>query len=56
MPEERERAARPSVYTIPTHRSFADSLVGGLMRRHGSEPMSLANGRILLPKIGRAHV
>ena len=49
MPEERERAARPSVYTIPTHRSFADSLVGGLMRGHGSEPMSLANGRILLP-------
>ena len=49
MPEERERPTRPSVYTIPTHRSFADSLVVGLMRQHGREPMSLANGRILLP-------
>src|SRR5213595_2957733 len=49
MPEERERAARPSVYTIPSHRSFADALVAGLVRRHGGDPMALANGRILLP-------
>jgi ATP-dependent helicase/nuclease subunit B len=44
MPE-----ARPSVYTIPSHRSFADSLVAGLFTRHGREPLSLAVGRILLP-------
>ena len=49
MPEERERVAPPSVYTIPSHRSFADALVAGLMRRHGRDPMALANGRILLP-------
>jgi ATP-dependent helicase/nuclease subunit B len=39
----------PSVFTIPTHRSFADSLVAGLMTRHGREPQALAAGRILLP-------
>jgi ATP-dependent helicase/nuclease subunit B len=44
MPE-----GRPSVYTIPTHRSFADSLVAGLMARYGREPLALAAGRILLP-------
>ena len=44
MPE-----GQPSVYTIPAHRSFADSLVAGLMTRHGKEPLALAAGRILLP-------
>jgi ATP-dependent helicase/nuclease subunit B len=44
MPE-----ARPSVYTIPSHRSFADSLAAGLFARHGKDPLSLAAGRILLP-------
>ncbi len=44
MPE-----GKPSVYTIPAHRSFADSLVAGLVRQHGREPLSLAAGRILLP-------
>ena len=45
-----ERAAeRPAVFTIPTHRSFADSLVAGLLARHGRDPLSLASGRILLP-------
>ena len=44
MPE-----AKPSVYTIPSHRSFADSLVAGLFSRYGREPLSLASGRILLP-------
>jgi len=39
----------PSVFTIPAHRSFADSLVAGLMRQHGREPLALARGRILLP-------
>lgn len=44
MPE-----APPSVFTIPSHRSFADSLVAGLFARLGREPLSLATGRILLP-------
>ena len=43
------RAARPAVYTIPTHRSFADSLASGLIARFGSDPLGLASGRILLP-------
>ena len=44
-----QHAGRPSVYTIASHRSFADSLVGGLLARFGSDPLSLAGGRILLP-------
>ena len=40
---------RVAVYTIPSHRSFADSLAAGLIARFGSEPLGLANGRILLP-------
>ena len=45
-----ERAAdHPAVYTIPSHRSFADSLVAGLLARHGRDPLALAQGRILLP-------
>jgi len=42
-------AERPSVYTIPAHRSFADALVAGLMARFGRDPLALARGRILLP-------
>jgi ATP-dependent helicase/nuclease subunit B len=38
-----------AVFTIPTHRSFADSLVAGLIARFGRDPVSLASGRILLP-------
>ena len=40
---------RPAVYTIPTHRSFADSLAAGLIQRFGKGPLGLASGRILLP-------
>src|SRR4051812_18011195 len=40
---------RPAVYTIPNHRSFADSLVAGLIRQFGRDPLELARGRILLP-------
>lgn len=40
---------RVAVYTIPSHRSFADALAAGLIRRFGSHPLGLANGRILLP-------
>lgn len=40
---------RPSIYTIPSHRSFADALAAGLIQRFGKEPLGLARGRILLP-------
>lgn len=49
MPEAAERPWHPAVFTIPSHRSFADSLVAGLIARHGRDPLSLASGRILLP-------
>jgi ATP-dependent helicase/nuclease subunit B len=39
----------PNVFTIPSHRPFADSLVAGLITRHGENPLGLAQGRILLP-------
>jgi ATP-dependent helicase/nuclease subunit B len=44
-----ETLRKRAVFTIPTHRSFADSLVAGLIARFGRDPVSLANGRILLP-------
>jgi ATP-dependent helicase/nuclease subunit B len=40
---------RVTVYTIPSHRSFADALAAGLIARFGKEPLGLARGRILLP-------
>jgi ATP-dependent helicase/nuclease subunit B len=40
---------RPTVFTIPAHRSFADALVAGLLARFGKDPLHLAQGRILLP-------
>ena len=40
---------RVTVYTIPSHRSFADALAAGLIARFGKEPLGLAKGRILLP-------
>ncbi|HEY6048284.1 MAG TPA: double-strand break repair protein AddB, partial [Sphingomicrobium sp.] len=40
---------RPAVFTIPTHRSFADALAAGLIARFGKDPLGLASGRILLP-------
>ena len=50
MPEAASQGARrPSVFTIPSHYSFADSLVAGLLARFGDEPLSLAGGRLLLP-------
>jgi ATP-dependent helicase/nuclease subunit B len=41
--------ARVAVYTIPSHRSFADALAAGLIARFGKDPLGLARGRILLP-------
>ena len=50
MPEgETESLRSRAVFTIPTNRSFADSLVAGLIAKYGRDPLSLANGRILLP-------
>jgi len=40
---------RVSVYTIPSHRSFADALAAGLIARFGNDPLGLARGRVLLP-------
>ncbi|HEX8839874.1 MAG TPA: double-strand break repair protein AddB, partial [Sphingomicrobium sp.] len=40
---------RVAVYTIPSHRSFADALAAGLISRFGKDPLGLAQGRILLP-------
>jgi ATP-dependent helicase/nuclease subunit B len=40
---------RPAVFTIPSHRSFADALATGLIQRFGRDPLDLARGRILLP-------
>src|SRR3569623_1232935 len=43
------RPGAPSVFTIPAHRSFADALATGLIRKFGNDPLQLASGRILLP-------
>jgi ATP-dependent helicase/nuclease subunit B len=47
MPEA--GVSRPSIYTIPGHRSFADALATGLIARFGKAPLGLARGRILVP-------
>jgi ATP-dependent helicase/nuclease subunit B len=48
--------ARPSVYTIPAHRSFADALAAGLAARFGKGRTDLAQGIVLVPnsRAGRA--
>jgi ATP-dependent helicase/nuclease subunit B len=38
-----------NVFTIPPHRSFADSLAGGLLARAGGDRISLARGLLLVP-------
>ena len=40
---------RPSIYSIPVTRAFADALAGGLLDRHGSDPLALAGAMVLLP-------
>jgi ATP-dependent helicase/nuclease subunit B len=40
---------RPAVFTIPTHRAFADALASGLIARHGRGPTDLAQGILLVP-------
>src|SRR3546814_4398140 len=40
---------RPSVYTIPPHRAFADALAAGLIALYGGEKTGLARGLVLVP-------
>ena len=40
---------RVNVYTVPSHRSFADALARGLIAKFGKDPLCLARGRVLLP-------
>jgi ATP-dependent helicase/nuclease subunit B len=44
-------AERPGsqLFTIPTHRAFADALAAGLIRRFGDDPLGLARGIVLVP-------
>ena len=42
-------AEKPSVFTIPAHRAFADALAAGLIAQHGKDQMGLARGIILVP-------
>jgi ATP-dependent helicase/nuclease subunit B len=44
-----EAAREPAIFTIPSHRAFADSLAAGLIDRFGKGSLGLAEGRILLP-------
>ncbi len=39
----------PAIYTIPFDRPFLDTLVAGLMRRAGKEPLALTRMTVLLP-------
>ena len=43
-----ERAA-PQLFTIPSHRAFADALAAGLIRQFGGQDLELARGLVLLP-------
>ncbi|WP_033075616.1 double-strand break repair protein AddB [Sphingopyxis sp. MWB1] len=40
---------KPTLFSIPIHRAFADALVAGVMARWGGTPLDLAHGLILLP-------
>ena len=42
-------ASRPTVYSIPAHRAFADALAAGLIARFADGALGLAEGMILLP-------
>jgi ATP-dependent helicase/nuclease subunit B len=43
------QSIRPSLFTVPVNRAFADALVEGVMARHGADRLGLAAGMILLP-------
>lgn len=42
-------AAAPSLYSIPAEVTFVDALAAGVLERYGSNSLSLARTRILLP-------
>jgi ATP-dependent helicase/nuclease subunit B len=42
-------SVRPSLYSIPPHRAFADALAAGLIARYGGGDMGLARGIVLVP-------
>ena len=42
-------SVRPSVFTIPPHRAFADALAAGLIARFGRGDTGLAQGIVLVP-------
>jgi ATP-dependent helicase/nuclease subunit B len=42
-------ATRPSLFTIPAHRAFADALAAGLLASFGRGEAGLARGIVLLP-------
>lgn len=41
--------AKPTIFSIPVHRAFADALVAGIIARHADGALGLAEGLILLP-------
>lgn len=43
------KGPRPSLYTIPLNRAFADALIHGVVAMHGGSALHLARGMILLP-------
>ncbi|RHW17260.1 double-strand break repair protein AddB [Sphingomonas gilva] len=47
--EGESREAALSLFTIPPHKAFADTLAQGLAARHGGDPLALARGLVLLP-------
>ncbi|WP_326524522.1 double-strand break repair protein AddB [Sphingomonas sp.] len=41
---------RPGLYTIPTHRAFADAIADGLIQRYGGgDALALARGLVIVP-------
>lgn len=44
-----EGARRPTLFTVPVHRAFADVVAAGILRSHGDAPLALAQGMLLLP-------
>ncbi len=40
---------RPTVFTIPPHRAFADALATGILAQFGADRMAMARGTILVP-------
>ena len=41
--------AKPTLFSIPVHRAFADALAAGLIARFADGALGLADGMILLP-------